>query len=175
MANEEAKPDKEAAQAPPKPPLDIKKLLVLGLAVLNLVVIGGSAYVIWLVKLGTHRESITEQTETSKMEADRDIRSDSPVLYSFDPFTVNLDGKPRKLVQTTIQLEMLNEEGYEEAVDLKPVARDHIVRILNTKKYEDIETIQGKLFLKEQIMTALNGLFRKGSVKEVYFNNFVVQ
>jgi flagellar FliL protein len=97
------------------------------------------------------------------------------VLFTFEPFTINLDGKPRKLVRTTIQLEMLNEDGFEEAVDLTPVERDQIVKIFNTKTYEDIETIQGKLFLKDQIMTAMNGILHKATVKEVYFNEFVVQ
>ena len=78
-------------------------------------------------------------------------------------------------MRTTIQLEMLSEEGYEEAVNLSPVARDQIVKILNSKKYEDIETIQGKLFLKDQIATSMNGILHKGSVKDVYFNEFVVQ
>jgi flagellar FliL protein len=55
------------------------------------------------------------------------------------------------------------------------VARDQIVKILNSKKYIDIETIQGKLFLKDQIQTAMNKMLQKGSVKDVYFSEFVVQ
>jgi flagellar FliL protein len=113
--------------------------------------------------------------EKAALLEDQELRGDKPVLFTFDPFTINLDGKPRKLVRTTIQLEMLSEDGYEEAVDQSPVERDQIVRILNSKKYEDIETIQGKLFLKDEIMTAMNGILHKGTVKEVYFNEFVVQ
>ena len=153
----------------------LPKILLYGFVVINLVTMLGALIIVYNVKIAYHRPTITEETESKNLSIDREIRAENPVLYSFEPFTVNLDGAPRKLVNTTIQLEMLSEEGYEEAVRLTPIERDQIVRILNSKKYEDIETIQGKLFLKDQIVTALNNILHTGSVKEVYFNNFVVQ
>jgi flagellar protein FliL len=153
----------------------LPKILLWTFLILNgLVMMAGTA-VIYNLKIAYQRPSITEETEAMNLAADREIRGAKPVLYTFEPFTINLDGVPRKLVRTTIQLEMLSEEGFEEAVNLNPVARDEIVRIFNSKKYEDIETIQGKLFLKDQIMTAMNNLLSRGSVKEVYFGEFVVQ
>jgi flagellar FliL protein len=153
----------------------LPKILLYGFIALNLATMIGGLAVIYNVKIAYQRPVMNENTESKNLEIDREIRAENPVLFSFEPFTVNLDGRPRKLVRTTIQLEMLSEEGYEEAVKLAPVERDRIVSILNSKKYEDIETIQGKLFLKDQIVTALNGILHTGSVKEVYFNDFVVQ
>jgi flagellar protein FliL len=158
-----------------KPGLTLQKVLLGVLIGLNVVTMIGGGVAIYFFKVADKRPAITEEKERAEMAEDREIRGDKPVLFTFDPFTINLDGRPRKLVRTTIQLEMLSETGYEEAVDLTPVERDQIVRILNGKTYEDIETIQGKLFLKDQIMTAMNSLLHKGSVKEVYFNEFVVQ
>jgi len=155
--------------------LTLQKILLLVLIALNVVTMIGGGISIYYFKIGEKRPSITEEKERADLMEDRELRGDKPVLLTFDPFTINLDGRPRKLVRTTIQLEMLSETGYEEAVDLTPLERDQIVRILNSKKYEDIETIQGKLFLKDQIMTAMNSLLHKASVKEVYFNEFVVQ
>jgi flagellar FliL protein len=168
---------KEEAVAAPKPSLmDKLPQILMGIFVfLNAVIMIGGACVIYTVKIAYHRPVISEDTETKNLDADREIREAKPVLYSFEPFTINLDGKPHKLVHATIQLEMLSEEGYEEVVNQSPVARDQIVRIINSKKYTDIETIQGKLFLKNQIMTALNGMLKAGSIKEVYFGEFVVQ
>jgi flagellar FliL protein len=156
-------------------PGKIQKILILALVGLNLAVMIGGAAAIYNIKISSKRPVITEEKEKAALLEDQELRGDKPVLFTFDPFTINLDGKPRKLVRTTIQLEMLSEDGYEEAVDQSPVERDQIVRILNSKKYEDIETIQGKLFLKDEIMTAMNGILHKGTVKEVYFNEFVVQ
>jgi flagellar protein FliL len=153
----------------------LPQLLTWAFVALNLIVMVGGTLAIYQFKLAYKRPTITEEKENINLAGDREIREGRPVLFSFEPFTINLDGRPHKLVRTTIQLEMLSEEGYEEAVDLTPVERDQIVRILNAKKLEDIETIQGKLFLKDQIMTAMNGLLHKGVVKEVYFGEFIVQ
>ncbi|MNU01437.1 flagellar basal body-associated protein FliL [compost metagenome] len=54
-------------------------------------------------------------------------------------------------------------------------ARDQIVRILNDKNFSDLESIQGKLFLKDKIASEVNQLLRKGVVKDVFFSDFVVQ
>ena len=70
---------------------------------------------------------------------------------------------------------MLDKDGFEEVVRNSPAARDSIVRILNSKTYDDIETIQGKLFLKDQIAVTLNRSLDEGVVKDVYFGEFLVQ
>ncbi|MCC6278590.1 MAG: flagellar basal body-associated FliL family protein [Oligoflexia bacterium] len=168
QGEESSKPKPSFREKLPK----ILKGLFIGL---NAAVMLGGLGVIYNLKLIQGKPAITEESESAKASHDREIHENKPVLYSFDPFVVNLDGRPRKIVRTSIQLEMLSDEGYEEVVSQMPVARDQIVRILNRKKYEDIETIQGKLFLKDQIMTVMNSILRKGSVKEVYFNEFVVQ
>jgi flagellar protein FliL len=175
MAKGQSNIKEEVVIAKPSFREKLPKILLWTFIGLNLLMMVGGTMAVYEIKLGYHRPTITEETEKADLARDREIREDHPVLFSFDPFTVNLDGRPRKLVRTTIQLEMLSEEGYEEAVELTPVERDTIVKILNSKKYEDIETIQGKLFLKDQIMTAMNGLLKKGTVKEVYFNEFLVQ
>jgi flagellar protein FliL len=170
-----AKNDAEESSSPKKEGLSLQKIILGALIVLNLITVVGGGIAVYMLKNSASATAITEEKETAALSEDREIRGDKPVLFTFDPFTINLDGKPRKLVRTTIQLEMLSEEGFEEAVDLTPVERDSIVKIINTKRFEDIETIQGKLFLKDQIMTAMNSLLHKGMVKEVYFNEFIVQ
>jgi flagellar protein FliL len=164
-----------AENGKPGSKFDVLKLLTFVLVGMNVVTVGGSAAVIYKIKMGTKPATITEVSESLALDVDRELRDSNPVLLSFEPFTANLDGHPRKLVRATIQMEMLSEEGYEEAVNKTPLARDQIIRILNGKHFEDIESVQGKLFLKDQILTSMNNLLHKGTVKEVYFNEFVVQ
>lgn len=142
---------------------------------LNCVIMFGGTFVVYKIKFLDKRTPITEQNQSEELAHDRRAREESQIRFTFDPFVVNLDEKPRKLVHTTIQLEMLNEDGYVEVVEKTPVARDEIVKIINSKKYIDIETIQGKLFLKDQIMTSMNKILNKGTVRDVYFSDFVVQ
>lgn len=171
MAQTENRPEMQL----PKDGISLQRILLYLLVLTNVVaMVGGGASIYWM-KVIEKRPTITEISERQARAEGQEIRIDTPVLFTFEPFTINLDGRPRKLVRTTIQLEMLSEEGYEEAVDKTPMERDQIVRILNGKTLEDIETVQGKLFLKDQIITAMNQILHKGMVKDVYFNEFLVQ
>jgi flagellar FliL protein len=97
------------------------------------------------------------------------------VLYTMPSFTVNLAGTPQRLIRVEMTFEMLDKEGFEEIVRNSPAARDTIVRILNRKGFDDVESIQGKLFLKDQIAVTLNQSLKAGVVKDIYFNEFLVQ
>ncbi len=165
----------EKTEGQEKKPKDLKQLLVLAFFVLNIVVMFGSAFMIYKIKILDKRALITEESLATEMAEDRLKREKSDIRFTFEPFTINLDDRPRKLVNTTIQLEFLDEEGYVEIVEKTPKARDEIVKIINGKKFTDIETIQGKLFLKDQIMASMNKILQKGTVKDVYFEDFVVQ
>ena len=54
-------------------------------------------------------------------------------------------------------------------------ARDTIVQILNGKEFPELQTIQGKLFLKDEISVALNQQLKRSFIKDVYFSRFVLQ
>ncbi len=59
--------------------------------------------------------------------------------------------------------------------DSRAIARDKIVRVLNDKNFNDLESIQGKLFLKDTIAMEVNSILKEGVVKDVFFSDFVVQ
>ncbi len=125
--------------------------------------------------VGKEIQNINEELEIPKLSREREDRESNPIIYTMDKITVNLDGYPRRIIQTEISLEMLDDKGFEEVVNLGPEARDAIVRILHSKTFDDVETLQGKLFLKDQIASKLNHFMKDGIVKEVYFNEFIVQ
>ena len=96
-------------------------------------------------------------------------------MYTMPVFTVNLTGNPSRLIRIEMTFEMLDKDGFEEIVRNSPRARDEIVRYLNSKSFDDLETIQGKLALKDGIAVALNQSMKTGVVKDIYFNEFLVQ
>lgn len=154
----------------------IKKLLPVLFIALNLGISGAGVYMVFLATIGWTYPALTEEEELARRgEEIKKSPIHLPVLYTMDKFTVNLDGTPRRMIQAQVSLEMLDEKGFEEVVTLGPQARDEIVRILNGKSFSEIETIQGKLFLKDQIASSLNKILEKGVVKNVYFSEFVVQ
>jgi flagellar FliL protein len=124
-----------------------------------------------------------ENPKITEGDLERQIASEvptdlvGPFIYTMDKFTVNLGGEPKRTIRLEVNLEMLDQEGFEDVINTENRARtrDKIVEILNEKTFSDLETMQGKLFLKDQIQTAMNKMLQKGSVKDVYFSEFVVQ
>lgn len=154
----------------------IKKLLPVIFIALNLGVCGGGLYMVFLSTIGWQYPALTEKEEQQRRgDAAALTPIQEPILFTMDKFTVNLDGTPKRIIQTQVSLEMLDSDGFEEVVTLGAQARDEIVRILNGKSFAEIETIQGKLFLKDQIASSLNRILKNGVVRNVYFSDFVVQ
>jgi flagellar FliL protein len=153
-----------------------KKLMLPLFILLNFSVLGAGAFLTYQATLGWVPPSVREPAAIQDLKLTRETEGvrDS-VLYTMPTFTVNLEGQPRRIIRVTLTLEMLDKDGFEEIVRNSPAARDSIVRILNAKTYDDIETIQGKLFLKDQIAVTLNRSLAQGVVKDVYFGEFLVQ
>ncbi len=171
MAEDKSKP----AEASAKPPKDWKKLLGLVFVVINISGVGGAAFVVFKNTIGYVRDPIADAVEKEKYVERVKYFEDRPIVYTLDPFVINLNGVPSKTIQLELSLEMLSEVGYEEVITKTTETRDKIVRILNEKSYPELESIQGKLLLKDQITVALNQYLKSGVVKGVYFTNFIVQ
>lgn len=166
------------AAAPPPPPSsqrDLQKLFGFIFAGLNIIGLGVGAYLVFSSTLGVKTTATTEKEAKIEMQKFQESLRGDPVVYKMEAFNTNLDGIPRRLVRMEVNLEMLDEEGFEEVITKAPQARDSINRILSSKSFNDIESVQGKLHLKNQIIADLNGFLDKGVVKNVYFSEFVVQ
>lgn len=170
------------AKQPEGKKLPIGLILQVVFALVNLGVTGLGAFWVYSATMGWHSPSITEEQLAAQKEADEKKQAASgaetgPLVYTMDKFTVNLAGEPKRTIRIEVNLEMLGKEGFEEIIntDNRAKARDQIVRILNDKTFGDLESIQGKLFLKDRIATDINALLDQGVVKDVYFSEFVVQ
>ena len=158
----------------PKRKLNFKKLLFLGLLGLNIVGTLLGVYLSYLGTIGITKETITE-AKAKEMLYNEEVFEGRPIVYALDPFTVNLADEDDRVVQVEVSLEMIDENGFEEVVSMGAHARDAIVHILNGKNFTDLQTIQGKLFLKDEITVALNQQLKRSFIKDVYFSRFVLQ
>ncbi len=153
---------------------NIMKILMILFAVMNLTVICGGGFIVYKYTIGYKPPILTEKDLYQAMNIEKQFEEGEPIIYSLDPFTVNLL-TPRHVINLEVSVELLDEDGFEEVISEDPRARDAIVRILNKKSKSDLESIQGKLFLKDQITVAINDFLDDGVVKDVYFSRFVVQ
>lgn len=164
-----------------KKALPVALIMQILFAVVNLGVVGGGAYLVYASTIGWQSPKITEEQlaeQRLKEEEQGAATADNgPLVYTMDKFTANLAGEPKRMIRIEVNLEMLGKDGFEEVInpDNRAKARDHIMKILEEKSFADLESIQGKLFLKEKIATEVNSLLDQGVVKDVYFSEFVVQ
>ena len=158
-----------------KPKRDIKKILGLVYVALNLSSMAVGSYLVYASTIGFTSPSATSAELDKELDAFRKTLLEKPMIYTMETFNTNLNGLPRRLVRMELNLEMLDAEGFEEIINLGAKGRDTIVRIVNGKAYSDLETLQGKLHLKNEIIAQLNEQLSQGVVKNVYFNSFAVQ
>ena len=174
-----AEEKKDSADKKDKKPLNVMLIMQIAFAVVNLSLIGWGTYLVYASTLGWHAPQITEEHLSEEKEAEEKsgAKGLGPLIYTMDKFTVNLDGEPKRTIRLEVNLEMLGKDGFEEIIstDNRAKARDKIVRMLNDKTFGDLESIQGKLFLKDRIAMEINSILDKGVVKDVYFSEFVVQ
>lgn len=168
-----------------------KKLLIIIIAaVVVLIVVAVIAIVVILMKDDAKDAQAQQNTPVEQVEQQAPQRpkiapssyednrklSQIGVLFPLDTFTVNLKSDSgKRYLKTTISLEL---EGKELAMELNTknaVLRDRIIRILSSKTVEEISSQKGKQKVSEQIMDTLNTMITDGSIKGVYFTEFVVQ
>lgn len=163
------------AEAKEKKPINVKLILNVLFLLVNFAVTGQGLYWVYSATLGWMPPKITEeQLQAIRKE---EVKIDDPLIYTMDKFTINLDGEPRRMARIEVNLEMLNKDGFEEIFDTdkKAKARDKIVKLLTEKTFSEIDTIQGKLFLKDRIASEVNQILNEGTVKDVFFTEFIVQ
>jgi flagellar FliL protein len=98
-------------------------------------------------------------------------------MVSYPPFTVNLaDPGGNRYLRTTIALELSKEKEFPAEVTAKePKIKDIILSILSSKKFDEVNTAQGKVALKQEILRRLNTVMTGGRVMDIYITEFVVQ
>lgn len=158
-------------------PKNTGKILTVLLAVVNIAVMGVGTFLVYSSTIGYKKPTFTEADATRDLASVFGEAETGPLVYTMEKFTVNLSGEPKRTIRLEVNLQMLGTEGFSEIMnpDNKARTRDQIVKILNEKTYTDLDSVQGKLFLKDEISSKLNALLNKGVVKDVFFSDFVVQ
>ncbi|MEN8302449.1 MAG: flagellar basal body-associated protein FliL [Campylobacterota bacterium] len=102
--------------------------------------------------------------------------SEIGILYPLDTFTVNLKSDAgRRYLKVTMSLELEGEELSLELDAKSPVIRDRVIRILTSKTLEEISSKKGKQKVSSQIMDTLNSMISDGTIRGIYFTEFVIQ
>ncbi|RQD66720.1 MAG: flagellar basal body protein FliL [Desulfonatronovibrio sp. MSAO_Bac4] len=97
-------------------------------------------------------------------------------VVDLEPFVVNLaDPLGRRYLRTTLKVEVVDRSAVRDVQQHMPRVRDSIILLLSSKSYSDIDTMEKKIQLRNEIVERLNQFIGQGRVLKVYFSEFVVQ
>jgi len=153
--------DAEKEKAPKKSKL---KLIIIAVVVL---LIGGGG-IFGYSKFNKGKEEKAETGKTEKVS----------IVCPLNSFVVNLldkQGVGKRYLKVTMQLEVGKEEEKLIVEIHNPQIRDTILLLLSSQSLKEINTMEGKLELKQALLSRMNQILGDGVVRRIYFTEFVVQ
>ncbi|RUM63850.1 MAG: flagellar basal body protein FliL [Sulfurimonas sp.] len=165
-----------------------KMLMMIIIIVLFLIIIIGGIVTVLLMsddeEMPTNNRQMQEMNTpkrnifkgpSAQYNNSRQLR-DIGILYPLDTFTVNLKSDAgRRYLKVTMSLELEGEELSLELDAKSPVIRDRIIRILTSKMLEEISSKKGKQKVSQQIIDVLNAMISDGTIRGIYFTEFIIQ
>jgi flagellar FliL protein len=153
--------DAEEEKAPKKSKL---KLIIIAVAVM---LIGAG---------GIYGYSMYDKGKKDNTEATKEkIMS---IVCPLNSFVVNLQDKTgvgKRYLKITMQLEVGKEEDKLLIGNHNAQLRDTILLLLSSQSLKEINTMEGKLDLKQTLLSRMNQILGDSIVRGIYFTEFVVQ
>jgi flagellar FliL protein len=173
MAEQDSKPEEalEATEAAPKS--SPKKFILIGLVLLLL---GGGGFAGWKFLWAGKASEKDDQAAVKTGEALEDVDTSPEIIHQMDPFIDNLLGdRGKRYLKAKLDLEVESEEVKSELKKRTPQLRDAILLLLTSKTFEDVSRPEGKIQLRNELIARINQLLQGGTVRTLYFTEFVVQ
>ena len=186
MAKEEQPPTEVEAEGGGR-----KKMIIIGAAVAVALVLGVVAFMM----LGKNDKKGKKEGEAAQVNgsaapaagahgaapaggaaATGGAASPAASIFPLEPFIVNIyDGQELRYLKVKVELEMSGPAVKIEIEGRLAPIRDSVLILLSAKTLQDIQDIQGKNTLKDEILAAINKNIPPGKIVKVYFTDFVVQ
>jgi flagellar FliL protein len=158
-------------------------LIIIGLLAFLITIIISATFLIVILRNPTaNRPSNAKSSPVKKAEAKKD---EIGVIIPISPeIIVNImsEGGERYL-KVNLVLEVGSTKGKEKAVAAVqeeiskriPQFRDAIISVLRTKTKEEIDEKEGKDLIRKEIINTINKFLISGKIKNIYFQDFVIQ
>lgn len=184
---EEGQGDGEEGLNPPKKKLSKKMIIII--AVGGLVLLGGGGAGLYFSGMfgGAEEKTVEgaasgqatpqkggEHGEATKVEQDADV---APVFYSLGDILVNLsgDGKRPNFLKIKISLELSDVKDVPAIEALRPRIIDHFQIYLRELRVEDLRGSSGLYRLREELLLRVTEAVQPIRVRDVLFQEMLVQ
>ena len=177
---EEEKAERDEAAVPaPKGSSSIgKMLLIVVIALVSSAVGGVLSYYLISKTMKAEAKSDAEPTGDQKANEVAEAIEKGGAL-PLDPFVVNLaDTDANRFLRIRVSLMVDNKASIKELTEntaLQMKVRDVVLQMLTVRTSQDLMTEEGKAKLREEIHEKLTGYFKKPTLVDVMFTEFVIQ
>ena len=140
------------------------KLIIIAIAVL-LIGVGG---IFGYTKFNKGKEKKAEISQADK----------ASIVLPLSSFVVNLmdkQGVGKRYLKVTMGLEINKEEDKLLIENHNAQLRDTVLLLLSSQSLKEINTMEGKLELKQNLLARMSQILGNGIVRRIYFTEFVVQ
>ena len=171
MAKEEGETKKKVEEE--KAPRRKKSSIIFIILAVIVAGLGGGGYVGWKTFIEKTKEvqNVTSSS-TARQNDDRwiSLPLETFIVNLYDPESIN-----KRYLKVRIELEVDNEEISKLANRRTAQIRDTIILLLSGQGISEISSIDGKLELKEALLSRIKQVLGQGSVHKIYFSEFVIQ
>lgn len=152
----------------------VVKLPSKGLGKKIMIILGGLILLLAAGGYGGYTLLFQEKGSTAKIDPKEQKAKEKMVLFSMEPFILNLSDPGRHL-KVAVQLELMHEEDQPKTQERIPKLRDTIIMLFSNKTMDTVSSPEGKFQLKDEILLRVNQAMDKEVFKNVYFTEFVMQ
>lgn len=170
----------EQAKAEDQPKDNKKIFIIIGAVLAALAVGGGGMYIMGGKGGGAKHQQEPAKAEGAAEGGEKGAAKEGEAAaasssYALEPFIVNIyDGQEMRYLKLKVEFELSSSLAKAEIDSHLAPLRDAILILLTTKTMQEIQDLQGKNTLREQILAAAAKTV-PGKVTKVYFTDFVVQ
>jgi flagellar FliL protein len=156
-----------------KPAFPTKLIIVSALAS---VLIGGGIFFA-LHYFSEIKSSFSQDNAATETKVDTPKKeTELGMIYPMEPFIVNLlDKGGKRYLKVKMELEIPTDQLAEEITRRKAQLRDTILLLLTSKNFEDVNRLEGKFQLRNELIFGINQVLQSGKIQTLYFTEFVVQ
>lgn len=127
--------------------------------------------------LNLYKKMESEKPGTAEVRKKKK-REENLITYPLDSFIVNLldrSGAGRRYLKVEMQFEIYGEKTQKMLALRTAQLRDTILLLLSSQTFDDINSMEGKLELKQALLSRINQVLGGKVVNRLYFTEFVVQ
>ncbi len=152
-----------------------KSKLPMILGALTFLILGGGAGYAGASFAGGGDKTAAEGEEGEEGAAEDAPAEEERIVHSLGLFTINLRGTGGGRV---LRMEVQVEAGTTAVATVEnehAKLRDSVITLVSDYSYAEVEGLDGKTRLRDELLTRMNAMLGKNRLERVYFTEFVVQ